>query len=253
MPVGPPPPDKAIGGTADLVWQRVILYSELNVLVPIESLLYLYKGDDNQHDTKTIVVQVVVPIARVTLLLASIITAMYIGLTHVAVRILIGITVGMFLIEINYTHSTVFRAKTASRVTFLAASLLPVNFVANLVADRSTPLANAIAIAQTVARGVALLIVIGSVVIRESYTRAWSCYNTDDYALFVNGPCPLYTNDFSGNNLACVDNNSPACLGHPLKSWMQPSLAVHHAGVLIGALYGFHVLNLFIVYPLIKD
>lgn len=248
--------DVIIASQRNLLWQRVILYSEINLLVPVEALLYLalYTTDGKETPAaKELLLQVVVPITRVTAMFVALVLGMYLGVGHLATRVFLIAAAAAFLVEINYTSSSLFRSETASRIMFLVAACMPINFVNNLVADRSTPLANVLAIAQTAVRAVALLIIVSSAIIKDSYMRAWSCYTTDDVTTFVNGPCPLYTHDFSGNNLACVNNLNPACQGIISKHWRQPPIAVHHAGVIVGALYGFHALNVRIAYPLVKD
>ena len=246
-----------VAETPNILWQTVVLYSELNLLVPLETLLYLY--DPDKKGIFAVTTQVLVPMLRVTATYAGAMCIIYLSLSHVASLVMVALAAGAYALEINWTDRRSFRAAGASVGLYIAASVLPINFVLNLVADTSTPLARGIAVGQTLARGGAILIIFSVLTITtfcdDCYARAWSCYshpystNGSGMVNYTRSLCPLYTHEYV-NNWACVNSHNPVCNTHEMpKGWYVKPEIFHHSVVLLGLLYGYHVVNVLISLP----
>lgn len=155
----------------------------------------------------------------------------------------------LFVIELGVTNKIIVSDNTtAGTVLGLVCGLMPLNFVLNVSADRSSGVASFLATAQTLTIVVLLLCVIFAYIIRPSFAKAWSCYGNAPVEDYNRGPCPLYTNDYL-HSYACRDNTDASCYGvPPSKSWANPRQFEMHCMVGLASLYGLHVANTLILY-----
>ena len=138
---------------------------------------------------------------------------------------------------------------SAGLILYFVISIMPVNFFLNVVAHRDTLGQLVFAQVQSFLRIVLALTILFVHLVYGEVRLAWSCYMEAPLKDYTKGYCPAYTNDYY-DNFACrnaVPGNI-ACEGGVLPSWKSPHVTLHIAFNLLSALFGQHVINVWVTW-----
>lgn len=241
-----------------ITWKSTLLVNEANAVLPLVPLI-----------TRGIYDQTPPPrgmITRASLCFA--VSVLRVTATWIAILLLTfshgfaGTTFGVVMLvtvaalaDVEYhatSHDMVRQLnlnESRNGLLYFVLAALPVNYMFNIVADRDTTVKLAYATLQSGLR-IGLLAVLATLHwIYPLYRDAWSCYMQKPIAEYVHGYCPIYTQDWS-DNFACRNRvaSNIACYpgqGHA-NNWKNPHVLVHITTLLTAALYGQHVLNVWI-------
>ena len=234
-----------------LRWRAALVFSELNLLFPVQIALRLYfhGGESAQL---LFICGLLRSICSFTALVLWAVSSKTVAAAVLAPVLVLLILEWYFTTELKSQHL----ALTAwpGTIVYFACTLGPINYLSNIIADRHTTLSARLAIVQTIARSGLIILVIGMYFANEPYHNAWSCYGPNGHAAikdFTKGPCPLYTRDYM-HSWACVNNNNIPCRGLQYQKYKGTHLITHMATIMTAALYGQHVANLVIVYFKLK-
>lgn len=245
-------------------WRDTLVLNELNLLVPLLLLTNGIYSRDHVRDVGRRVATrdslcLVVAIARVIITWIAILIVAWAGWTRIVswslATVLAVVAVGLADIEYHATTELmVGRLDVNERrygLLYFLLALMPVNYMFNIVADRSTTVKLVYATLQAVLRTSLATFVFLVWWVYPDYRLAWSCYMSKPVDEYVHGYCPAFTDDY-GNNFACrnAETYNIACypgLGN-LDSWRSPHVVTHIAVLLTAGLYGQHALNVWVMW-----
>lgn len=188
----------------------------------------------------------VVPCIRVLLFYATVLVSTYGESTWHATRALIIVTAVMFVIEARYFgFPRIGTDGTIKSLLYTCAIAGPINFFANIIADRTTLVSTVIGTLQIIVRTILAFVIFFFHRSYKNYWNAWSCYGISpaNATTYTQGPCPLYTHDYQ--SWPCINqpaNNKP-CLGVQYPAKLKPSAEMANIARILGVLYGIHLAN----------
>ena len=255
-----------------MAWRTSVFFNELNLLFPLFFYTGIYRASDLRHlgsigdrsfsfthNIKRNIFTAVLCIARLAATWMALILVLLAWQASSTAMLLFGLNslaVAILLTDMEFHHlreEDVERhnLQSANGVTwFYVINLMPLNFVLNIIADRSTTLQSVYAIFQSVLRAALCLTAITLAAVYSTYRDAWSCYMHKPIGDYTAGYCPAYTHSYYPHNLACRDTppDNLACFGGDLPAWKNTHVVVHICSNLIAALYAQHVVTVWITW-----
>lgn len=204
-------------------------------------LTHLYYKSSNNH---VFYPAFGIELARVVAVIAAIIVLA----THVS-RAWVAVVVAVALMLLDRKVTTIeWHRSAAALAPVFVLGILPINFVTNIAADKSTELAFVLAYLNSAVRIATLVYIVCANIVRKPFAEAWGCYGTPHMSLWNEGPCPLYTHDYF-HSWVCRDNaHTDLCTRQTLPdSYNTPGKSEMHAMMVVTVLYGIHVANMLLL------
>jgi hypothetical protein len=257
----------------NMAWRTSLFFNELNLLFPLFFYTGIYRASHLRHvaavwnhdltltqEVKRSMFVTVLCIGRLAATWTALISILLSWQAYSTVGVVFGLNslaVAAVLIDMEFNllreeDIAQYDLQSANGVTwFYIVNLMPLNFVFNIIADRSTTLQSVYAIFQSVLRAMLLTVAVTLATVYSTYRDAWSCYMHKAIKDYTSGYCPAYTHAYYPHNLACRDNpqaDNLACFGGELPAWKNTHVVVHICSNLIAALYAQHLVTVWVTW-----